>query len=175
MRKTLLVAASAATLTLGLATPAMAATTGDTTVNFTLTGGLLSVTVPASATLGSALTGGVATPSGALGVVTVADGRGGVAAWTATVTTTSFTSAENIGLPVLPAGVSYAPGSPTASTGIAIFTPGIAGAIGATKAAIVTTGVSGNNSLSWNPTITVAVPASAIVGTYSGTITHSVA
>jgi hypothetical protein len=28
---------------------------------------------------------------------------------------------------------------------------------------------------SWNPTITVVVPAGAAPGTYSGTITHSVA
>jgi uncharacterized transporter YbjL len=30
-------------------------------------------------------------------------------------------------------------------------------------------------STSWNPTIVVAVPVSAVAGTYTGTVTHSVA
>jgi hypothetical protein len=33
----------------------------------------------------------------------------------------------------------------------------------------------GSVSVSWNPTIVVNIPASAVVGTYTGTITHSVA
>jgi hypothetical protein len=33
----------------------------------------------------------------------------------------------------------------------------------------------GDNSLSWNPTLIVAVPAAAVAGTYTGTVTHSVA
>ena len=34
---------------------------------------------------------------------------------------------------------------------------------------------SGNNSASWNPTLIANVPAGAVAGTYTGTITHSVA
>jgi hypothetical protein len=30
-------------------------------------------------------------------------------------------------------------------------------------------------SAAWNPTIVVNIPAAAVAGTYSGTITHSVA
>jgi hypothetical protein len=33
---------------------------------------------------------------------------------------------------------------------------------------------SGNNSASWNPTITVAIPAGTVAGAYSAVITHSV-
>ena len=33
----------------------------------------------------------------------------------------------------------------------------------------------GNNTVAWNPTVVVTVPASAVAGTYTGTITHSVA
>jgi len=36
------------------------------------------------------------------------------------------------------------------------------------------TGVSGNNTAAWNPTITVTIPANALAGTYSTTISHSV-
>ncbi len=36
------------------------------------------------------------------------------------------------------------------------------------------TGVSGTNTASWNPVIAVAIPAGALAGTYSTTITHSV-
>lgn len=31
------------------------------------------------------------------------------------------------------------------------------------------------NSATWNPTLSVAVPAAAVAGTYAATITHSVA
>ena len=37
------------------------------------------------------------------------------------------------------------------------------------------TGGAGSNSASWNPTLVVNVPAAAVAGTYSGTVTHSVA
>jgi hypothetical protein len=33
----------------------------------------------------------------------------------------------------------------------------------------------GDNTSTWNPTITVTLPADAVAGVYSGTITHSVA
>jgi hypothetical protein len=33
----------------------------------------------------------------------------------------------------------------------------------------------GNNSASWNPTLIVTIPAAAVVGTYTGTVTHTVA
>jgi hypothetical protein len=32
-----------------------------------------------------------------------------------------------------------------------------------------------DNSAAWNPTLSVAVPAAAVAGTYAATITHSVA
>ena len=36
------------------------------------------------------------------------------------------------------------------------------------------TGVVGVNAATWNPTISVTIPANALAGTYSSTITHSV-
>jgi hypothetical protein len=40
--------------------------------------------------------------------------------------------------------------------------------------AVTATGITGDNSATWNPTITVTVPGGALAGTYSGEITHSV-
>ena len=46
--------------------------------------------------------------------------------------------------------------------------------LGAQRTAVTATLIVGNNTVSWSPTITVHVPAGAVAGTYSGTITHSV-
>src|ERR1700722_10484964 len=63
----------------------------DTTVTFTVTVGLLSMTAPTSADLGSGAPG--TTISGLIGPVTVADNRALLAAvWTATASSTAFTT-----------------------------------------------------------------------------------
>ena len=36
------------------------------------------------------------------------------------------------------------------------------------------TGADGDNAAAWNPTIAIAIPALAVTGIYTGTITHSV-
>ena len=41
--------------------------------------------------------------------------------------------------------------------------------------AVTATGITGDNSATWNPTISVAVPGGTATGVYSATITHSVA
>jgi len=41
-------------------------------------------------------------------------------------------------------------------------------------AAVTATGITGDNSATWNPTINVAVPGGMAAGVYSATITHSV-
>ena len=101
--------------------------------------------------------------------------------WTASVTSTDFTTGdetedETIGK----ANVAYWSGAPTAFTGVAVFTPGqltglLAEDLSASRTAFEATATVGNNSATWNPTVVVTVPSSAVVGTYSGTITHSVA
>jgi len=40
---------------------------------------------------------------------------------------------------------------------------------------VTASGVSGNNTATWNPTISVDVPGTALSGTYTSTITHNVA
>jgi len=39
---------------------------------------------------------------------------------------------------------------------------------------VTATGITGDNSASWNPTINVTVPGGMAAGVYSATITHSV-
>ncbi len=46
--------------------------------------------------------------------------------------------------------------------------------LGTTGQAVVTeTGFDGDNSTQWTPEIDLAVPATAVLGTYDATITHS--
>lgn len=180
MRATLAGSAIAA-LVAGISggTPAGAATTGATTVTFGVTAGALNISAPVSVALGPVAGGTNAT--GQLGTVTVNDQRGSLlAAWVATASSTTFTTTGS-GAPVIPlANVSYWSGPATATTGIVPPVPGqplAANAVVLTSpqtAFSLTAGV-GSNSAAWNPTLIVAVPNTAVAGTYTGTITHSVA
>jgi hypothetical protein len=161
-----------ALLSLGLAPQAMAA---PTTATVTVTGGSLSITVPATAgnlgTRTNTVTGG--TISGSLGQVQVNDARSAAAGagWVASVISTAFTplSGPTIGA----AAVGYEAG-PITKVGTATFTandpPDLTGAV----PAVTATGITGDNSATWNPTINVAVGGGTAAGVYSGTITHSV-
>ena len=179
-------AAALATSSLGLLAPAAhAATTGNTTTTFTLSGGALSITVPASANLTpSAVATGTPTLSGGLGNTNVTDARGNLAAtWTVTVTSTDFTTGGGSANETVPkANVSYTSGAASVTTGTGAFTPGAVASLNgnapATQIGGTWAGVS-NNSATWNPTIGVTLLNSnnttAVAGTYSGTITQSVA
>jgi len=147
----------------------------DTNTQFTITGGNLAITVPSNADLGS-VTAGSALVSGSLGTVSVSDTRQlFAAAWTASVSSTDFTtggaSAEET---VSKTNVAYVTGAPTASTGTGVFTPVGAVTFAAPGVAGAWVGT-GNNSVSWNPTVTVTLPPGQSAGTYTGVITHSVA
>ena len=137
--------------------------------------GVLSITAPASADLGSAAPGGTAAAS--LGTVQVTDGRAGVAGWTATVSATDFTTGAGSPAETVPVDdVRYLIGGFTSTTGFATFTPALLTDLSGTAQAVVTaTFVNGDNSAAWNPVIQVLVPSGAVAGLYSGTITHSVA
>lgn len=174
MRKTLLVAASTAALALGLAAPATAAPTDETTATFSVTAGSLDVVAPTSAIWAPVATGGVSA-GGLLGAVTVTDGRGVTTAWVATASSTSFATPG--GSTAIPnTAVTYNSGLVTANYGgnTPVGTTGALAITGGLSA--VTSGtLTGNNAVSWDPTIAVAVPALASAGVYTGTITHSVA
>jgi alpha-tubulin suppressor-like RCC1 family protein len=142
--------------------------------------GMLAITVPSTATLPGPAPG--STASAQLGTVTVTDTRGlGTASWTVMVTATAFTTGSGTGPQTIPPSqVTYWSGPATATTGTGTFTPGQASAasavtLSAARTAFSLTGGSGINSASWNATVSVSVPASAVAGTYTATITHSVA
>ena len=137
--------------------------------------GVVSITAPASASLGSAAPGGTA--SGSLGIVQVTDERGGVAGWTATTSVTDFTTGGGTTAETIPASdVQYLISGFTSTTGSATFTPTPVTVLSGTAQAVVTaTAVNGDNSAAWNPVIRVSVPSGAVAGTYSAIITHSVA
>jgi len=145
-----------------------------TTASFTLTAGSLTITQPATATLGVASTGAL-TLSGSLGTVSVSDGRGLLTAtWTASVVSTNFTTGGGSTYETVTASnIAYASGT-AITTGVGVFTPGVLASMSSSGTAGSWAG-NGDNTASWNPTITFTLSPSQVAGTYSGTVTHSVA
>ncbi|HEX4655537.1 MAG TPA: hypothetical protein VH274_07335 [Mycobacteriales bacterium] len=187
MRKPLIFTMAAA-MSVGLAAfvPVAAnAGAGDTPSTFSLTAsGGLSIAVPDGSVtpvnLGTASTG-AGTLSHALGNVTVTDGRGALTAtWTAAASSTNFTTGgASADETVAKASVGYWAGVGTAQLGqVGAFVP--AGTIG-TPVSLAGTGANvgqwagtGNDTVTWTPTVTFTLLPSQVAGTYSGTITHSV-
>lgn len=160
---------------LAYAPSASAASSGSTTTTLTVNTGTLDISVPAGpVSLGSVnVSASAQTITGQLGVVTVTDGRGGTTGWTATAGGVDFTGPQTISVSVAGSS-SYSPGSVTV-TGTATVASSNLSPLYPSAPVEVATGVSGVNTASWNPTISVTVPANALAGTYSSTITHSVA
>ncbi|GLZ40745.1 WxL domain-containing protein [Actinokineospora sp. NBRC 105648] len=168
--------------TAGVAFTALPANAADTTVTFTTTGGALTITAAATATLTGGSTAPGGTVNGPLGTVTVNDARGTAAGWLASVySTTGFTGPGSVA--ITNAGVTYTPGATTATSapGTPVVTAGTAGSPGASAVAALTAytyanTTAGGNTISWNPTLAVAIPLTAVAGTlYTGTISHQVA
>jgi hypothetical protein len=170
--RSLLVVVAAGLLGLGIALPASADTT---TASVTVTGGTLTISAPAAAgSLGSianSVSGG--TVSGTLGQVQVNDARSAAAGsgWVASVISTAFT--PSAGPTIAASAVSYSAGAIT-KTGTATYTADDPTNLTGVSAAVTATGITGDNSATWNPTIHVAVAGGTIATTYSAIITHSV-
>jgi hypothetical protein len=155
---------------LALALPASAATTP---VTVEITGGDLAISAPATSvdlgtTAGSSSTQAV---TGSLGDVVVSDQRAGVAGWVATAGSTNFTGSA--GGSISNGTVSYVPGT-AGVVGTATVTPISLDAMPTPGTVQTATAVSGDNTGTWDPSITVPLPAGALAGTYGATITHSV-
>jgi hypothetical protein len=144
-----------------------------TTVTFAVTSGALTISVPASANLGSGAPG--SNISAPLGAVTVTDDRAALeASWTVTASSTSYTTGGGSANETIPAtDVDYAVGTIT-TTGTITATPTDITMSNSPQTVVTGSSGVGNNTASWDPTITVHVPAAAVTGTYTGTITHSV-
>lgn len=165
---------SAAANTLSTA-PAAAASAGsdpDTTVTFDVTSGLLTMTAPATASLGSGSPG--TTISGAIGSVVVTDNRALLSGtWTAVASSTDFITGAGSPAETIPAtDATYDPGVPFV-TGSFVATPTTI-TLSATPQTVVSSTGNGDNTATWNPTIGVAVPATAVTGHYTATLTQSV-
>jgi hypothetical protein len=151
------------------------AVTLDTNTFTEVGGGALSITVPVGpVSLGSVTASAIAqSVSGQLGLVKVTDTRGGTAGWTATAGATSFSGPQTIEVSATGSS-SYVTTVQATVTGTANVVRGNLDHLSAPGQVQVATGVSGNNTASWNPTISVTIPAGALAGLYSTTITHSV-
>jgi hypothetical protein len=145
----------------------------DTTVTFAVTSGLLTITAPIASDLGSGAPGG--TISGALGAVTVTDNRALLSAsWTATASSTNWTTGTATPAETIPASdANYDPG-PVATTGTITVTPTDITLSNSPQTVVSASAGTGDNTASWDPTVSVVVPAAAVTGTYTATLTHSV-
>jgi hypothetical protein len=145
----------------------------STTVTFAVTSGLLTMTAPTAASLGSGAPGG--TISAPLGTVQVTDNRALLnASWTVTASTSNFTTGTATTAETIPASdANYNPG-PVATTGTITVTPTDITMSNSPQTVMAASAGNGDNTASWNPTITVVVPAAAVTGNYTATLTHSV-
>jgi hypothetical protein len=170
--RSILVCTAVAALVALTAQPASA---GGTSATITITGGALSISVPTTAgnlgTRANTVAGG--TISGSLGVVQVDDARSPAAGsgWVATVIAAAFTPPA--GPAIAASAVSYSAG-PITKVGTATYTANNPTDLTAVSAAVTAAGITGDNSATWNPTITVLVPGGMAAGVYSAVITHSV-
>jgi hypothetical protein len=166
------VTATALAAVAATAVPAMASGS-PTTTTFSLSAGALSVSAPGTANLGTAAVGATSI-SGQLGSVTVTDNRGLlVGTWTASVVSTDFVN----GTSTIPAGNAlYTAGLATTTGTVTLAVPGL-GVLSNSTPVVAQASVSllGSDTATWNPTILVTLPTTAVAGTYTATITHSVA
>ena len=173
--RSLIVAIATGALTLGIASSASANATGVTPATITVTGGSLSITVPTDAgnlgTRANSVLGG--TISGPLGQVQVTDARSAAAGsgWIVTVISSAFTPPAGPAIPAL--NVSYTAGT-IVKVGTATYIADDPGNLTAVNPAVTATGITGDNSATWDPTISVFVAGGMAAGIYSATITHSV-
>lgn len=166
-----LVASVVGLLALSIAVPAFAATTATITIQ----GGVLEINAPTTAVnLGTLVnTVGGGTINGSLGAVQVSDARSAAAGagWVASVISSAFTPTS--GPTIAASAVGYTAGTIT-KVGTATYTANNPGNLTGASAAVTATGITGDNSAAWNPTINIAVPGGTAAGVYSATITHSV-
>jgi hypothetical protein len=178
-RTPLVVTAAAVALIGGSALPAMAGTTGtptDTITTFALTGGDLALSVPTNAGLDSKAAGQTAI-TGFLGTTSVTDLRGGTAPWTVTAGSGVFDLTTGTVATSKSTSVHYTAGAldNTGTAGsITVTSPGST-LITSPTSVLAPTNLSGNNFTSWDPALNVTMPASSLAGSYTGTVTTSIA
>lgn len=165
--RTALALACSAAMALGMALPASAA---DTLTTFVVSSGSLGFSsAPTSASLGLVNPGSAA--SIILYGIRVSDSRAGTSGWSASVILTDITG-DATGAALSAAGATYTPTSATI-TGTVAVTAATATDPATPRIVQTATGVSGNNTATWNAGLTVPVPIDAVVDTYTATLTYS--
>lgn len=176
LRRAVLLTAATVVLALVHPMPAGADPSGGSTVTVTVEGGALELTVSTEPTdLGSVKpTSDGTTVSGALGEVTVRDNRNAAAGatWVASVVATDFAAEQGQSIPA--SRISYTAGR-IRGTGTVTLRANETGNLRRPRPAVTATGITGNNTARWTPTVHVHVPPGLLAGVYTGTITHSVA
>ncbi|MEU8331181.1 fibronectin type III domain-containing protein [Micromonospora sp. NPDC048839] len=138
--------------------------------------GGLSINVPAITPLGT-VTSGTTGVSGHLGPVTVTDDRGPFSGqWVSLVSATNLTTGSGSGGETIPnSNITYASGAPLAATGVGTFHPQPGAVLDMPQLAAGWSGPAGDpNSVTWNPTLWLAIPSTVVVGDYVTVVTHSV-
>ncbi|MFI7439890.1 hypothetical protein [Nonomuraea indica] len=119
--------------------------------------------------------------SASLGQVTVNDTRTGNRNWRAVVSATNFVTGNGAGSQTVSnANIAYWSGPTTAFSGSGSRTPGQSTfaqrvPLSAQQTAFRASKGLQPTSTSWTPTLVITIPASAPMGTYTGTVVHSVA
>ncbi|HLL07166.1 MAG TPA: hypothetical protein VK393_00790 [Nocardioidaceae bacterium] len=169
----LIVCIAAITMAGAVTYPASADQTGTSSASVQITGGVLAITVPVGAgSLGTrSNTVGGGTISGPLGEVQVTDARSGSAGWVASAISTAFTPPT--GPAIAASAVGYTAGAIT-KVGTATYTANNPSNLTGVAPVVTATGVTGDNSATWTPTIHVAVSGGLAAAVYTATITHSV-
>lgn len=147
-----------------------------TTVTFAVTTGLLTITAPGAVDLGDVAPGGTA--SGTMTAVVVTDDRAALnSVWAVTASMTDLTTGAASPAETIPASnTTYDPGTITNTGTVTVgpaSAPPIALGLGAVPV-VVGTGVIGDNTATWTPTIAITIPAAAVTGPYTGTLSQSV-
>jgi len=146
--------------------PASAAQTADTVTTVTVEAGQLSITAPPTLALTAAaptvVEGAVvqAKATGSLSGVTVSDLNADGLAWSSTVSISALTS----GINVIPADAVTFSTSNLKSDGVSVVSDGGNQTATGTE----------NSTASWDTNLDVLIPADAIFGDYTATVTYSV-
>lgn len=149
----------------------MPASAADTLTTLVVSSGSLGFSsAPASASLGLVDPGSPASIT--LHGVTVNDSRAGTSGWSASVTLTGITG-DATGAALSAAGATYTPTAAT-TTGTVAVTANTATDPTTPRIVQAATGVSGNNTATWDALLSVPVPNDAMVDTYTATLTYSI-
>lgn len=140
--------------------------------HLTTVGGALSISAPGSISLGS--TASPSSVSIAIGAVVVNDLRGVApgGGWVASAIASNLTSTSGGLIPANDIG--YSAGT-ISTTGTILISSGDQTDLSSQETIVSASAISGNNTASWTPTITVIIPFGVANGDYTATITQSVA